>query len=388
MANFNGQLRSNENFAGLFNMIISITTYTNNIYDTKSSLIDLARVDGGLYGDTKLYLDTDVLETYPWGVYTDANGVTRQGNQFKANNNLLEVAPPKDPDVQSIVLDQFRQIQLTVGEYTSKRAFSTEGAYSQFASVILGWIRDTKRIYDATLYNTFIGTDETSIGRQQIVIPLQAEAENETNVETEARHRLDAQTIAMYMSNLMVDLEDVSRDFTDNGNLKSFNSGDLIAVWNSEVVNKINKLDLPMIYNELKIDKKGEFTLPARYFGKINTTAGTAPASNSSIRSLYEATYTVGSDDSAVSTHVFPGDLIPGGAAYAANETYTQDATIAFKIMHKESVPYMSAFEVGTSFFNEKSLATNHYLTWGYNTLEHLKGYPMITVRLKPATAS
>ena len=40
----------------------------------------------------------------------------------------------------------------------------------------------------------------------------------------------------------------------------------------------------------------------------------------------------------------------------------------------------MSAFEVGTSFFNPKSLTENHYLTFGYNTLEYLKNYPFITV--------
>ena len=67
--------------------------------------------------------------------------------------------------------------------------------------------------------------------------------------------------------------------------------------------------------------------------------------------------------------------------AYAANETYTVDGTILFKIIHKNSIPFMSAFEVGTSFFNAKSLTTNHYLTWGHNTLEYLKNYPMITVR-------
>ena len=43
----------------------------------------------------------------------------------------------------------------------------------------------------------------------------------------------------------------------------------------------------------------------------------------------------------------------------------------------------MSAFEVGTSFFNPKSLTENHYLTFGHNTIEYLKAYPMVTVKLK-----
>lgn len=45
----------------------------------------------------------------------------------------------------------------------------------------------------------------------------------------------------------------------------------------------------------------------------------------------------------------------------------------------------LSAFEVGTSFFNAKSLTENRYLTWGYNTLENLSNYPFITVKAAQA---
>ena len=38
-----------------------------------------------------------------------------------------------------------------------------------------------------------------------------------------------------------------------------------------------------------------------------------------------------------------------------------------------------------TSFFNAKSLTENHYLTFGHNSLEYLKNYPMITVRVVKA---
>lgn len=365
MPAFNGQLRSNEIFAALYNMIISQQVFSDNIVDTKSSLVDLARVDGSLYGDTKLYYSTDVLKSAPWG--NDAEAA-----------NLLNLYRPEAPEVQAIYIDQFRQICLTVDNYLSKRAWGTEGAFSEFNSVMLGWIRDTKRVYDSTLYNSYIGTAETSIGGQQISVAVGAAPASTDKAETEAYNRLVAQTLAARVSDLFVELEDVSRDFNDYGNLRSYDSRSLIAVWNSAVVNRINKIDVPMIFNGLEIDKKGEFTLPARYFGTINTAAGTAPADNKTIRALVEMDYTVGSD----TTHVFPGDLVPSGAAYTANTTYTVDPTIAFKIMHKRSVPYMSAFEVGTSFFNPKSLTETHYLTFGHNTLEYLKNYPLITVRL------
>lgn len=371
MPAFTGQLRTNEIFAALFNMIISQQVFADNIYDTKSSLVDAARVDGSLYGDQKLYYSTDVLRTHPWG--NDAEAA-----------NLLSLDRPDSPKTQAIVLDIFRQIRLTLDNYLSKRAWSTEGAFSEFNSVMLGWIRDTKRVYDSTTYNTFIGTNETATGKQEIVITVPAvPADGTANTQIEAYNRIVAQTIATEMSNLMVDLEDVTRDYNDYGHLRSYNSNTLMAVWNSAFVNKITKLDLPTIFHadRAKADKFAEYTLPARYFGKVNTAAGTTPATNTTVRSLIETDYGTKPND----VHVFPGDLLPNSTAYTANTTYTVDDSIAFKIMHKRSAPFMSAFEVGTSFFNSRSLTENHYLTWGRNTLEHLMNYPFITVRVVAA---
>ena len=365
MPNFNGQLNSNEIFAALYNMIISQEVFADNIYDTKASLVDMSRVDGGLYGDTKLYYSTDVLQSVPWGNDAEAT-------------NLLQLHRPEAPECQAIELNVFRQISLTVDSYLSKRAWGTEGAFSSFNSIMLGWIRDTKRVYDSTLFNAYVGTAESTVGKQSITISLPTVADN-----PEAQARMQAGAIATEMADLLVELEDVTRDYNDYGNLRSYSGDSLIAVWNSEKLNEIKKIDLPTIFHkDGLIDKMGEYTLPARYFGKVNAAGGTVAASNTTIRSLVEKDYTV----SEVVYHVFPGDLLPDGATYLANETYTQDDTILFKIMHKRSVPYMSAFEVGTSFFNPKSLTTNHYLTWGHNTVEYLKNYPMITVRGTPSS--
>lgn len=56
---FTGQLRSNEIFAALYNMIISQEVFSDNIKG--SDIVDQARVDGSMYGDTKLYYSTDAL---------------------------------------------------------------------------------------------------------------------------------------------------------------------------------------------------------------------------------------------------------------------------------------------------------------------------------------
>lgn len=360
MATFNGQLNSNEIFAALYNMIISQEVFADNIAGTYSELVDMSRVDGGLYGDTKLYYSTDVLSSAPWGNDAEAE-------------NLLDIYRPEAPECQAIELNVFRQISLTVDDYLSKRAWSTEGAFSSFNSIMLGWIRDTKRVYDATLYNSYIGTASSTVGQQALTVTLPADD------GTEEGNRLQAQTIATFVANLMTNLKDVTRDYNDYKNLHSYNPDDLVFLWNAEYVNEITKMDVPTIFHkEGLVDKLGQYSLPARYFGKVNTSAGTG--NGTTIRSLIETDYTV----SEVTTHVFPGDIVPSGASYKANETYTVDSNIIFKVFHKRSVPFMSAFEVGTSFFNPKSLTTNHYLTWGHNTLEYLKNYPMITVTAQP----
>lgn len=66
MANFTGQLKTNEIFAALYNMIISQQTFADNVAEGYTELVDMARVDGSLYGDTKLYTSTDVLSSVAW----------------------------------------------------------------------------------------------------------------------------------------------------------------------------------------------------------------------------------------------------------------------------------------------------------------------------------
>lgn len=377
MPAFTGTLNSNEIFSALFNMIISQQVFADNIADTKSTLADMSRVDGTLYGDTKLYYSTDVLRSMPWTNDAEAQ-------------NLLMLHRPEAPECQAITLDTFRMIALTVDNYLSKRAWGSEGAFGQFNSQMLGWIRDTKKIYDATLFNSFVGTHQAGLeddgkgAKQNVSIALPAEPDAD-EVNTEAYNRLVASAIAQAMADLLVDLEDVSRDYNDYGNLRSYSAGDLVFVWNSEWVNKIRKLDLPTIFHsEGLVDKFAQHTLPARYFGNVNTNGGTTSGTNITIRSLIEKDYNTVAPDKAgydASKHVFPGDLLPANTAYGAGETYTEDGSIVFKVYHKDSVPFMTAFETGTEFFNPRSLTQTHYLIWGYNSLESLKNYPFITAK-------
>lgn len=375
---FNGTLNQNEIFGALYNMIISQQVFADNIYDTKITLADMSRVDGTLYGDTKLYYSTDVLKSFDWTNDAEAQ-------------NLLKLHRPEAPEVQAITIDKFRMIPITVDNYLTKRAFATEGAFSAFNSQMLGWMRDTKKVYDATLFNSFVGThtagleDDGKGAKQNLTIALPAEPDGVDDYNTEAYNRIVAQTVAQAMADLIVDLEDVNRDYNDYGNLRSYNVNDLVFVWNSEWVNKIKKTDMPTIFHKDNlIDKFAQHTLPARYFGNVNTSGGTTSGTNITIRSLIEKDYNTVEPDQAgydSAKHVFPGDLLPTNTPYEANETYTEDGTIVFKVYHKNSVPFMTAFETGTEFFNPRSLTSTHYLIWGYNDLESLKNYPFITAK-------
>ena len=356
-------LNPNEIFASIANMIISQEVFADNL-GKHQTLVDKARVDGGLYGDKKLYYATDVLESHPWGADSEAT-------------NLLALDRPADPEVQDITLDIFRQIRLTVDNYLSKRAWSNEGAFSSFQSVMLGWMRETKRVYDGTLYNVFIGTTVATGAAQTVELDL-AGARGNASTEEEA-NRLEVECLAQGIADLLVKMGDYNRDYNDYGFLRSYADDSIKVIWNSKFVNKVRKVDLPTIFHkEGLVDKFSEEVLPARYFGTVNAADVAAGNNDGSYRSVLEKDYTV----DTVVTHVFPGDFIPAGAAIEAGEGYLEDAKIIAKVVVKLP-PYMSAFEVGTSFFNPRSLTENHYLTFGHNTLEYLKNYPFITIKEK-----
>lgn len=360
MPKFTGKLKSNAIFAALYNMIISQQVFADNIAGTNSALVEMSRVNGGLYGDTKLYYASDALKSSAWGNDAEAE-------------NLLALHRPNAPECQAITIDTYRQISLTVDNYLTKQAWATEGAFSQFNSVMLGWIGETKRIYDATTFNTYIGTTTAEKATQTVEIDVTTAVGDKTGEE---KARIEGAAIGQGVADLITDLEDISRDFNDYGFLRSYNISDLVFVWNAKVLNRVEKRDLPTIYHNDIVQKLGEYVLPARYFGDAKT--GTTAAAGD--RSLIEQDCT---KSGAATVHVFAGDLVPAGYTVAANSLYTPNDKIAFKVFHKRSVPFMSGFEVGTSFFNAKSLTENHYLTWGHNTLEYLKNYPFITVKIK-----
>lgn len=382
MANFTGQLNANEIFGALYNMIISQEIYTDNVEG--DDLVDKARVDGSLYGDTKLYYSTDALYSSAWGNDAEAT-------------NLLQVNRPKAPETQAIKLDVFRQIEVTVDNYLSKRAWTDEGAFATFNSVMLGWLNDTKKIYDGTTYNVFMGTNISGAQINTIEIDL-TEGGNSAG-----------ENLGVAIANLYSALNNYSRKYNDYGHIRKYSKARIQVLWNSKYLNVVKNIDLPSVFHNEELAKKfvGD-DLVEDYWGTVITasnistysastpTAGKpinsgtgayTPGSNHAngcIRAVIEKTVTIG----GTAYHVFAGEEIPTGATIKAGgdflpgEVYIQQEEFIAKVYIKLP-PYMSAFQVGTSFFNAKALNENHYLTFGHNTLEHLKNYPFITLKVK-----
>lgn len=386
-------LNSNEIFSALYNMIISQQVFADNISGTNSALLDAARTDGTLYGDTKLYYSTDCLSSAAWTNDSEAA-------------NLLTLYRPKAPECQAIVLNQFRQIRLTVDNYLSKRAWSTEGAFSEFTSVMLGWIRDTKRVYDSALYNSYIGTVEGAATVHSINADVTTAQTGMAATDVEGKNRVEVETIAQTLADLVVNMEDVSRDYNDYKQLRSYNGAELKVVWNAKFMNKMRKVDLPTIFHKDGLtDKFEQYALPERFFGTVITStnvgsysASTATTGKPLAGSAAPYTYTPGTNHangcvrvlkecdvtvSAIVYHLFPGDELPAGASVAATDLgsiYINDAAVIAKVFVKLPV-FMSAFEVGTSFFNPRALTETHYLTWGYSNPQYLKNYPVVTIK-------
>ena len=359
MPSFSGQLRANEIFGVLYNQIIGQEVFADLVIGGYGSLVERAKIDGGLHGDTKLYYDTDALKSYPW-----------TGDNEAAN--LLAINRPDDPETQAIVLDIFRQIPVTIDYYLTKRAWVDEGAFSAFTSVILSWLGNTKKIYDETTYNVFIGTHYTSVGLQTQSVSLAPVNTPATTADEEAAARIEGQKIAEFIANLFSKIKRPSRDYNDYEFVRSYKASDLTVIWNALYVNKMMKVDLPSIFHSEEVMKdlfKEENILPEEYFGTVNSAA--TAGDGSSVRSLIEQE--IGSN------HYFAGDLIDVGDTAPAGTSYTQSDEPICKIVQKLP-PYMSSFQVSTTFFNARSLTENHYLTWGHNTLEHFAGKPFISV--------
>ena len=352
MGTFNGQLRTNAIQSALFNMIISQDIIGGKIKNNYN-LVDQAKEEAGLYGDTKLYIDTPTLTPVDW--VQDSEDAT----------NLLALDRPGAPKTQALVIKVFKQVRLTKDDYLSKQAFGTAGAFVAYQSVLESRLNKTKEVYLNKTYNTFIGTTiGTNVGGTEVKL----------DINTAANDNSAGENIAYAMSNLIDDMKDYSTDYTKNGFERAFGDEDIKIVWNNKYVNAVKKIDLPSIFHDdaLQASFVGE-KLPARYFGAANAHTTSVEGD----RATHDLYITV--QGQSKPKYVAAGDLIPAGLTITAGDAYTVNDKIICKVFTKLP-PMLEAFSVGTDFFNAKNLSTNMYLTFGHSELEPLASEALVTV--------
>lgn len=376
---FNGVLNPNEVFGSIYNMIISQDVKYPKLTDNYG-FVEMFRTDGSLYGDTKLFYAQDVLSSRPWAGDNEAQ-------------NLLSIERPDDPECQAITIDQFRIIKTSLDNYLTKRAWSTENAFSTFQGIVKSMIGETKKLYEVTLINTYLGSVKGGATRSEYLIDITTEVGSATGEE---KNRLEAQIIAQKLADLLVDMKDYSRDFNDYGFMRAYSEQDLKVIWNSAYVNKINKLDLPTIFNKAGLmDKFEQHVLPARYFSEPTTatnvasvTGLTVVGNQVTIGNTYAGqpiiTYVEGdfvdASQSNALVHKFPGEVIPVGATFTVGDAGFQDDDVICKVITADTIKYMSAFETATEFWNPQSLVTSNMLIWGYAHPARLLDEPCVTV--------
>lgn len=383
-------LNQNKITAALFNMIISQQVFDSKVASTE--LADRFRVDGTLYGDSKLYYSFDIGSPEDWLDDTEAP-------------DLLKLNRNKSGKIQRITMGIYKMIYITTDQYLSKQAFAKEGVFADYTAFLTGSLRKIKKVYDRSLINSKIGTLTPSTTRCDVTITTPV------GTTIEETNRLAAQKIAADIAVLKAELEDNNRDFNYFNFLRSYDPSDFIAIWNVEQHVKITKLDLPTIFHK-DIGADGgfkQYDLPAKWFGSAGSTVlslETIPGTGSPYRiansgwyDVTETTMTMVSKPTEHTVFLWAGDFVPyknqvivdsvrgisvtvTSVNIAAADYYVNDGTIAFMLVHKDALPFMSGFNVGTEFWNPRALVTTNYLIFGHNNLEYLEEYPRIRVKV------
>jgi len=359
---FAGQLKANLVFATQFNQIISQQVFGTGVNDL-TGIYETRKVDGTLFGDTKTYTSVDALKSY---VFDGSD----------TGYNLLTVKRPDAPVTSAITIDTYRQIPVTVDDYFTKQMWMGESSFSDFNGVILSWMNKTKEVYEHTKYTTDIVVSGLANATSLGTIPLAAPA----GIAGYDLLRWRAQEMYRVLEDMIAELNEPSRSYNDYEFLRNYKLEDFDIVIPLGVLSSVRKQDVPFLYNpDTKISIK---EIHWKYFGAMNASASTTAASNTTVRAAIEADF--GAE------HLFPGDLLPNSTAYAANTTYTAsyssrpslNSAITILLVHKNDYPIMSAFSVGTSFFNARRLDVNQYLTFGHNNVQeaHIGEFALLKV--------
>lgn len=376
-------LNQNAFWSTLYNQIISIQTFAKDLGTGYSELKEMCREDGGIYGDTKIYISVDTLTSKVW------NGEETE------SANLLNFEKGPAPKTQTIVVDKYRIIALSLGKYTEAKAFMDEGQFASFHGVMLGMIGKTKDIHENGLINTFVGTKVSSAAKATLNVDLTTAL---TGLSGTDKNRVEAGVIAKSIADLLIDMRVPQRGYNEHAFVRSYSPEDLVIVWNAEYASRIRKQDFSVLPNDFSkgglVAKFGEIELPGLYFGhiasasdagasKVIDASGEYDPTKGTLRSLVEKDYTLG----GTVYHVMPGDELQDNATvgassmFAYNEVYVVEEDVICKVMSRDAVKYLSSFETRTEFFNPRGLSTTSFLVWGYAMPELIKDAAFVTLK-------
>ena len=364
------RLNANTVYSSLFNLIRLVGVLGAKLQIDNSNA-SRYKMEGGRYEDTLYWVSCDVLTSKAFDP-TDAN--------------VLAPEQKVVPAYKTITVDTVRQIGLNLPTYfLSSQAFQTAGYFDEFTALAQSMIQKTRKLYDQRLVDTYIGTTESTVGKQTQTVTLGG-----------SDAQADTLAIAEAVSNILFEMADTTRDYNDRQYMSAFGKDAVDILWNSKFYSKMIKVGLPVTFNKDGVLENGR-TLPARYFGtpitasNYSTYSAATPAAgkpidsddgtyvpgsnnaNGTLRALAEQDITVSGTD----YHVFPGDELPAGAVvYSSGAVqipcYIENPKVICKIISKDGAKYVSAIETETEFVNGKNHSRNMYLTFMYGGPDRL----------------
>ena len=352
-----GELTNLVNFFRLFDFEI-----------VGNSIVDKCKVDGFMYGDTRLFRSFDVDGTY-------------QFSQLGASG-LLSEAWLENMSEQSITLDQQRQTTIMTAALMEKQAWDTDGAFSNFTTLLLDIINKNKRLFETGYVLTFLATMAPSatvtVDMTDLTVPTDA-------VELEAYNRIFSQRSATALSDFYYEAKDNRRDLNGFGYIRSYDMSNAELVWNYKFINKFKYDTTNVFHRDPLLDEFMKGTVVTSNYisnpDNIITEATTVALPNTYV-SLIE----VNSDGTTTLpvpkgvNRIYPGNFLPVGFVAAKGEAYLPDNNCIGYIFFPEALPFMTGYEVKTSFEDADKMRKKDYITWAYNTLEYLEEFPFVKI--------
>lgn len=259
-----------------------------------------------------------------------------------------------------------------------------------FNGYIVGTLAKAMDAYESGAVKTSIGTYTSPVAACTIEVEMPADD------GTEAIRRIRAAAIKKAIFDLQDDMKDNQRKYNGYGFYASYDWNDFTPVFNSKYVNDITAQSLYGAFNDeyLKF-ASGIRKWTPKWFGNVYTSGNTTNGTNNTTSySLIEqnsdgtTNWPLTAEQELAGVYrLFPGDLLPNGFTYKANEAYRKDDTVICKIFAPEYVIYMTGYEQGDSFYNPRSATTNHYLRKGFSKVGISQFRPFITLKeVNPVT--